>query len=173
MADQPFVGEIRMFGGNFAPSGWAMCNGQLLAISENPTLYQLIGTTFGGDGQSTFALPDLRGRSPLHRGQGPGLSNRTIGATGGTETETLTLNQIPAHSHPPVCSANPGDQTSPVGNVWAPAASGAKLYTNVAPAVALNNTALGSAGGSQPHENRPPYQAVNFIIALFGIFPVQ
>src|SRR5437868_3362158 len=116
---QPFVGEIRMFGGNFAPAGWAFCNGQLLAISENDTLFNLIGTTYGGDGQNTFALPDLRGRVPVHMGQGPGLSNYIIGQNGGVETVTVTIAQIPQHTHPAMAQSEPGNQTSPTGGLWA------------------------------------------------------
>jgi microcystin-dependent protein len=165
---QPYVGEIRMVGFNFAPAGWMTCDGQLLPIAENTTLFQLLGTTYGGDGQSTFALPDLRGRLPMHIGQGVNLSTRTIAESFGAETVTLTTNQIPNHKHPVWASAaeptaNRPDEGVPArGGAYAPAAS---------PGVAT--AALQPAGGSQPHDNMQPYVAVNFIISLFGIFPSQ
>lgn len=160
---QPYVGEIRMFAGNFAPVGWAFCNGQLLPISENETLFQLIGTTYGGDGQSTFALPDLSGRLPLHQGGGYVLAE-----TGGQETVTLTVNQMPAHSHAAQASGAAGTQTGPGGGLWA--ASGLNQF---AAGTGTNNMAngLGNTGGSQPHDNLMPYLVVSFIISLFGIFP--
>ena len=163
---QPYVGEIRMFGGNFAPAGWMFCEGQLLPISENETLFQLIGTTYGGDGQSIFALPDLRGRIPIHQGSG-----FTLAETGGAESVTLTQNQIPAHSHALVASANAAQLSAgPNGSVLAN--SGATLlYAGAAPSVAMSPSAIGAAGGSQPHENMAPYLCVSFIISLFGIFP--
>jgi microcystin-dependent protein len=164
---QPYIGEIRMFGGNFAPVGWAFCNGQLLPIAENDALFNLIGTTYGGDGQSTFALPDLRGRLPVHAGNGFDLAE-----TGGVETVTLTTQQIPAHTHPLTASANPGATPSPAGNVLAESPS-VKLFIEDVTAVNLGPTAVGSVGGSQPHTNFQPYLCVNFIIALFGIFPTQ
>jgi microcystin-dependent protein len=166
---QPFVGEIRMFGGNFAPAGWAFCDGALMSISENETLFQLIGTTYGGDGQSTFAVPDLRGRLPMHMGNGAGLSARTIGESGGVESVTLTTQQIPNHTHAPLADSNNGNQTTPQNGVWAAAA--ASRYSSSAPNLAMNNTLVGQAGGSQPHENLMPYLAVSFIISLFGVFP--
>ena len=167
----PFVGEIRMFGGNFAPAGWAFCSGQLMPISENDTLFTLIGTTYGGDGQSTFGLPDLQGRLPMHMGTGPGLTTRTIGEMGGVETVTLTVNQIPIHTHAPQSDANNGNQATPQNRVWAGAA--ASRYSSSAPNLAMNNTLGGNAGGSQPHDNLMPYLAISFIISLFGIFPTQ
>lgn len=168
---QPYVGEIRMFGGNFAPAGWEFCNGQLISISENETLFNLIGTTYGGDGQSTFGLPDLRGRLPIHMGQGPGLSPHTIGEMSGTENVTLTQNQIPSHTHTPLAnSASSSD--SPSGNVWA-AASGAAPYGAAPGPLQMNPAMIGAAGGSQPHDNLHPYLAVSFIISLFGIYPSQ
>lgn len=163
---QPYVGEIRMFAGNFAPAGWMFCEGQLLPISEFETLFNLIGTTYGGDGQSTFALPDLRGRIPLHFGNGFILSE-----TGGVETVTLTVSQIPAHSHPVL--ANSGGQT---GSITAGAllASGANLYVGpTATTATLGPQSVSSTGGSQPHNNFQPYLCVDFIISLFGIFPSQ
>lgn len=162
---QPYVGEIRMFAGNFAPAGWMFCEGQLLPISEYETLFNLVGTTYGGDGQSTFALPDLRGRVPLHFGNGFSLAE-----TGGVETVTLTVSQIPSHSHPVMASASPGGQTSPGGNV--PAASfNVTPYINDVPNGTMSANAVGSVGGSQPHNNFQPYLCVDFIISLFGIFP--
>ena len=163
---QPYVGEIRMFGGNFAPAGWMFCEGQLLPISENETLFQLIGTTYGGDGQAIFALPDLRGRIPIH--QGAGL---TLAESGGTESVTLTQNQIPAHSHALVASANAAQLSAgPNGSVLADAGA-TLLYAGAAPSVSMNPSAIGATGGSQPHENMAPYLCVSFIISLFGIFP--
>lgn len=164
---QPFVGEIRMFAGNFAPAGWMFCEGQLLPISENETLFNLIGTTYGGDGQSTFALPDLRGRLPIHQGNGFILAE-----TGGVETVTLTVQQIPAHSHPVLASLNAGSTTQPAGNVTAQNAS-VEIYRAQAPVAAMNPQAIGSTGGSQPHNNLQPYLCVDFIISLFGVFPSQ
>jgi microcystin-dependent protein len=168
---QPFVGEIRMFGGNFAPAGWAFCDGALIAISENDTLFNLIGTTYGGDGQSTFALPDLRGRLPIHMGSGAGLTTRVIGEMGGVESVTLTTQQIPIHTHAPLADSNSGNQTSPQNGIWATAS--ASRYSSSAPNLAMNNTLVGSAGGSQPHDNRMPYLTISFIISLFGVFPTQ
>jgi microcystin-dependent protein len=161
---QPYVGEIRMFAGNFAPAGWMFCEGQLLPISENETLFNLIGTTYGGDGQSTFALPDLRGRVPVHQGNGV-----TLAETGGAETITLTVQQIPAHSHPMLASNDIPTQTSPQNNMTGQAA--AKLYRAGNPTVFLNSQSMGATGGSQPHNNFQPYLCVDFIISLFGIFP--
>jgi microcystin-dependent protein len=165
----PFVGEIRMFGGNFAPAGWAFCNGALLPIDQNPTLFQLIGTTYGGDGQTTFALPDLQSRVPVH--VGPGFA---LGQSGGAETVTLTTSQIPAHGHVPQCFSNQpgGNLNSPQGGVWATSTSGG-VYANSAPATNMNPNAIGSAGGSQPHDNMIPFLVVNFILSLFGVFPSQ
>jgi microcystin-dependent protein len=163
---QPYVGEIRMFAGNFAPAGWMFCEGQLLPISENETLFQLIGTTYGGDGESTFALPDLRGRLPLHQGNGFILAE-----TGGVEELTLTVNQIPAHSHPFLCSADLGGSANAGNNVPARTAGAAFLYIADAPTVNMSAQAIGSVGGSQPHTNFQPYLCVDFIISLFGIFP--
>ena len=164
----PYIGEIRLFAGNFAPVGWAFCQGQILAISEYETLFNLIGTTYGGDGQSTFALPDLSSRVPIHAGTGGGGSF-VIGQFGGVETVTLTQSQIPAHNHVPRASLATGTQTSPAGNVWA---SSANLpFSSNAPSAAMDAAAIGNAGGSQPHDNMQPFLAINFIISLFGIFP--
>src|SRR5882724_8889790 len=166
---QPYVGEIRMFAGNFAPAGWMFCEGQLLPISENETLFNLIGTTYGGDGQSTFALPDLRGRIPLHQGNG-----FTLAETGGVETVTLTVTQIPAHSHAFLCTTNPANSNSPGNQVPAlTQASTITPYGQDNPLVSLAPSALSSVGGSQPHTNFQPYLCVNFILSLFGIFPSQ
>jgi microcystin-dependent protein len=162
---QPYVGEIRMFGGNFAPAGWMFCEGQLLPISENETLFNLIGTTYGGDGQSTFALPDLRGRLPLHQGNGFILAE-----TGGVEEVTLTVQQIPAHSHPLLGSTGNATQANPTGNVLA-SSTVLKPYAVETADAAMAATAIGPVGGSQPHTNFQPYLCVNFIISLFGLFP--
>jgi microcystin-dependent protein len=162
---QPYVGEIRMFAGNFAPAGWMFCEGQLLPISENETLFQLIGTTYGGDGESTFALPDLRGRIPIHQGNGFILAE-----TGGAEEITLTVNQIPAHSHPLLGSTSPASQNNP-GSVLLAQSATVDAYVSSPPFVPLSPAAVGSVGGSQPHNNFQPYLCVNFIISLFGIFP--
>jgi microcystin-dependent protein len=161
----PYVGEIRMFGGNFAPVGWAFCQGQLLSIDENPTLFQLIGTTYGGDGESTFALPNLASRIPVHTGQ-----NYVLGEAGGEETVTLTTQQIPAHAHALSASTGTGAQSSPAGNVLASSATVA-LYSGEAPNVSLAPQSVQATGGSQPHDNMQPFVAINFIISLFGIFP--
>jgi len=165
----PYIGEIRLFAGNFAPYNWMLCQGQLLSIAEYETLFVLIGTTYGGDGQNTFALPDLRGRVPLHAGTGVGLSTRTLGESGGQEAVTLTSNQIPSHSHVPRASDLPGALASPSGGFWA--GSSTLLYSSGAPGVAMNPTALSNAGGNLPHENRIPFVGLNFIISLFGVFP--
>ena len=162
---QPYVGEIRMFAGNFAPAGWMFCEGQLLPISENETLFQLMGTTYGGDGQSTFALPDLRGRIPLHQGNG-----FTLAETGGAEEITLTVSQIPAHSHPLLASGDTGNQASPANSLTSNS-QGAIPYREDAPTVNMNAQTVAATGGSQPHTNFQPYLCVDFIISLFGIFP--
>jgi len=166
---QPYVGEIRMFGGNFAIAGWAFCDGSLLPISENETLFQLIGTTYGGDGQATFALPDLRGRVPVHMGQGPGLSNYQLAQSGGVETVTLTQNQIPSHAHAPVAS-NTGNSDNPANSFWANSTTG-KPYSAAPPAIQMNPGTVLPTGGSQPHDNMIPYLCVTYLISLFGIFP--
>lgn len=161
---QPYVGEIRMFAGNFAPAGWMFCEGQLLPISENETLFQLIGTTYGGDGQSTFALPDLRGRLPLHQGNGFILAE-----TGGAEEITLTVNQISAHSHPMLGSTQAAAQRNAQASL--PAQALTTIYIQDVPSASMNPAAVGHTGGSQPHTNFQPYLCVDFIISLFGIFP--
>lgn len=162
---QPYVGEVRMFGGNFAPAGWMFCEGQLLPISENETLFQLIGTTYGGDGESTFALPDLRGRIPIHQGNGFLLAE-----TGGVEDVTLTFNQIPTHSHPFLGSTNTATSPQPANNVPGKSTQ-IDLFINAIPGDPLNQAATVPVGGSQPHTNFAPYLCVSFIISLFGLFP--
>jgi microcystin-dependent protein len=155
-----------MFAGNFAPVGWSFCNGALVPIDQNPTLFQLIGTTYGGDGQNNFALPNLQSRVPVH--VGPGFA---LGQSGGAETVTLTTSQISAHSHVAQCNSNAGDQAGPQNNVWAVA--GSNIYSDVAPSVTMAVTAMGSTGGSQPHDNMIPFLVINFIISQFGVFPSQ
>ncbi|HEX8084279.1 MAG TPA: tail fiber protein [Solirubrobacteraceae bacterium] len=162
---QPYVGEIRMFGGNFAPAGWMFCEGQQLPISENETLFQLIGTTYGGDGQETFNLPDLRGRIPIHQGNGFILAE-----TGGAEEITLTTQQIPVHNHAFLASTPQGTLNSPQDNVLA-AGKTVDLYREASPTTAMAAGAIGPIGGSQPHTNFQPYLCIDFIISLFGIFP--
>jgi len=164
---QPYVGEIRMFAGSFAPAGWMFCDGSLLPISENETLFNLIGTTYGGDGQSTFALPDLRGRLPIHQGNG-----FTLAETGGAEQITLTVSQITAHSHPFLASTNIATQLSPAGNVLAQSTL-AQMYIADVADTALAANSITPVGGSQPHNNFQPYLCISFIISLFGIFPSQ
>lgn len=167
---EPFVGEIRMFAGNFAPQGWAFCDGQLLAVSQNDALFSLLGTTYGGDGRTTFGLPDLRGRVPIHAGNGPGLSARPLGSKGGTEKETVTINQMAPHSHAFQGTDQLAVSPNPAGNVTAKSTT-ADAYINEAPSSALAGGAVTSTGGSQSHTNLMPYLCVHFIIALFGIYP--
>jgi microcystin-dependent protein len=164
---QPYVGEIRMFAGNFPPAGWMFCEGQLLPISENETLFNLIGTTYGGDGQSTFALPDLRGRLPIHFGNGFILAQ-----TGGAEEITLTTNQIPAHTHSFLASGSTATGSNPQNSVNDQNTT-IQMYTAGSASDNFNPGAIGSTGGSQPHTNFQPYLCVDFIISLFGIFPSQ
>jgi microcystin-dependent protein len=163
----PYVGEIRMVGFNFAPAGWMLCQGQTLPISEYDTLFNLIGTTYGGDGQSTFNLPNLASRNPFHMGQGPGTSNRIIGELGGVETVTLTTSTIPAHSHVPQANIT-GGTADPSNNLWGGFAAGD--YSAAAPDSQMA-AAIQPTGGSQPHDNMPPFLVISFIISLFGIFP--
>jgi microcystin-dependent protein len=162
---QPYVGEIRMFAGNFAPVGWMFCEGQLLPISENETLFQLIGTTYGGDGESTFALPDLRGRIPIHQGNGFILAE-----TGGAEEITLTVNQIPAHSHPLLATTTVATDINATGRVPAQTLT-FDFYQSSPPTAPMAPQSISSVGGSQPHTNFQPYLCIDFIISLFGIFP--
>jgi microcystin-dependent protein len=167
----PYVGEIRMFGGNFAPAGWMFCDGSALPISEYDTLFLLIGTTYGGDGQSTFKLPDLRGRVPIHQGTNPSTgSNFIIGEAAGVETVTLTTTQIPQHSHALAATTAIGTQANPGGNLLANS-QGPQPYIQEDPDNSLNAQALSAAGGSQPHDNLQPYLGINFIISLFGVYP--
>jgi microcystin-dependent protein len=168
----PYVGEIRMFGGNFAPAGWAFCDGQLIAISENEVLFQLLGTTYGGDGQSTFALPDLQGRIPIHVGTNANGVSFVQGQKAGAETVTLTTQQIPSHSHPALANSGGNGVTSPANNFWG-AVTASDPYSNATPDATMNAASIGFTGGNQPHDNMMPYQCVNFIISLFGIFPTQ
>lgn len=164
---EPFLAEIRIFAGNFAPRGWAFCNGQILAIAQNTALFSLLGTTYGGNGQTTFALPDLRSRVPVHAGQGPGLSSVNLGEVSGTETVTLTVNEMPTHPHTANASNGASSASRPGGGV--PASGGA--YAPSPDGAVMNPAMIGNTGGSQPHNNRQPYLGLNFIIALEGIFP--
>ena len=167
---EPFLGEIRMFGFNFPPRGWSLCNGQLLPISQNTALFSILGTTFGGDGKTTFALPNLQGNAPMHPGTGPGLTPRSLGEDGGEEAVTLTTNTIPSHNHIPLAKSGAGTQYAPSGTVWAADAAGAPFYATT-PNTAMNASIMGSVGGGLPHANLQPYLAVNFCIALQGVFP--
>jgi microcystin-dependent protein len=172
MAD-PFVAEIRIFPFNFAPTGWAFCDGQLLPLSQNTALFSLLGTTYGGNGKSNFALPDLQGRAPMHPGQGPGLSLHDLGETGGSETVTLLESEIPAHSHSLTASGAPGNSKTVAGGVLS-RATGGNVYLPPgpsAPLVSMSPNALAPAGGDQPHNNLQPYLTLSFCIALQGVFP--
>ncbi|MGA9994733.1 MAG: tail fiber protein [Pyrinomonadaceae bacterium] len=173
MAD-PFVAEIRIFPFNFAPTGWAFCNGQLLPISQNTALFSLLGTFYGGDGKSTFALPDLQGRAPLHQGQGSGLSARFLGEMGGEEFVTLLQSEMPAHNHLPNSASAGGDATTPVGNVWALASfqrGSIDLYHAAPSNGQMSIQAVTPTGGGLPHNNLPPYLVLNFCIAMQGVYP--
>src|SRR5271157_60538 len=171
----PFVAEIRIFPFNFPPTGWAFCNGQLLPISQNTALFSLLGTTYGGDGKSTFALPNLQGSAPMHPGQGPGLSLHDLGETGGSDIETLLQSEMPAHSHNANCLTNSaGDQNTPGNTLWAKTAGASRQqapvnYATAGPTAAMNPAAVSIAGGNQPHNNLSPYLFVNFVIALQGV----
>lgn len=172
---QPYVGEIRLFGGNFAPAGWNFCDGSILAISENDVLFQLIGTTYGGDGQQTFALPDLRGRVPVHQGTLAGGSSYVIGQTGGVESVTVTTAQLPSHSHP-MSATGSGQQASPQNAYFATLSSnqaGANAYDVSPTSTPLVPASILAVGGDQPHTNIQPTLFVSYIISLFGIFPSQ
>ena len=170
----PYTGEIRVFGGNFAPVGWAFCDGSLIAISQNPELFDLIGTTYGGDGTQTFALPDLRGRALIHQGQGNGLSAYNPGETGGVPLVTLTAQQLPSHTHAflgvgaSATSPNPGPSVA-----LAATPTGEPFYSTANAPATLSPQAITPAGGAQPHSNQQPYVVISYIIALFGIFPSQ
>jgi microcystin-dependent protein len=168
---EPYIGEIRMFGGTFAPAGWAFCNGQTMPISENDALFVVVGTTYGGDGQETFGLPDLQGRAPMHMGTGSDGINYIIGEKAGVESVALTTQQIPAHTHAPVANHAAGTSPSPANAVWASAGSGEQLYRTEAPNLAMEGGLVQGTGGSQPHENMGPFLVISFIISLFGVFP--
>lgn len=169
---EAFLGEIRIVGFNWAPRGWAGCDGQLMPISQNSALFSLLGTQFGGDGKTTFAIPDLRGRVPLHQGRGTGLLDRYIGEKGGAEYVTLTTSQIPPHTHAANASSQQATQRDPGNAVWAKEATGqTAVYSSQTPDTQMNAAALASVGGGQPHDNMQPYLVVNFVIALQGIFP--
>ncbi|WP_292994275.1 tail fiber protein [Nitrosomonas sp.] len=170
MAD-PFIGEITTFAGNFAPRGWALCQGQLLSIAENDVLFSLIGTTYGGDGVSTFALPDLAGRIPLHQGAGPGLSPRVIGEPGGSEAVSLSAGQMAVHHHTAVCSNTTGNSVSPVNSFWSTDPGGNTGAYSTTDGSPMAGAAIGNTGGGQPHNNLQPYLVLNYIIALEGIYP--
>ena len=169
MAD-PFVAEIRIFPFNFAPKGWAWCNGQLMPLSQNTALFSLLGTTYGGDGKSTFALPDMQGNAPMHPGQGPGLSLHDLGETGGSETVTLLQSEMPAHSHGLIASQSDGNDTSPANNLTA-TGIGVGAFAAPGPIVQLNINSTTPAGGSLPHNNMMPYLTLYFNIALQGVYP--
>jgi microcystin-dependent protein len=170
---EPYIGEVRMFAGNFAPVGWMFCEGQTLSIAENEVLFTLIGTTYGGDGESTFNLPNLSSRVPLHMGTGSSGDTYTLGQQGGTEAETLTVQQIPTHTHALMASTALGTTPNPVGSILAQAPASIQLYIEDAPAANLSAAAIQPVGGSQPHTNVQPFLCINYIISLFGIFPSQ
>ena len=172
----PFVAEIRIFTGNFAPKGWALCNGQLMSISQNTALFSLLGTTYGGNGTSNFALPNLQGCAPMQAGQGPGLSLRDLGETGGEQTVTLLQTEMAAHPHGAVGSSNPADQLPATNNAWAAGSQrGQPVYSDAGQAnrSPMSPKAVSIAGGNLPHNNLPPYLCLNFIIALQGVFPAR
>jgi microcystin-dependent protein len=168
----PYIGEIRMFAGNFNPSGWALCNGATMPISQNDTLFNLIGTTYGGDGQETFDLPDLQGRIPIHMGTGTSGTTYTIGEKAGVETVTLSTQQIPNHTHPLLASTVNATTGNPNNQVLASSGQ-VKVWSLFPPTAAMNANSITPQGGSQPHENMMPYLVINYIISLFGIFPQQ
>jgi len=174
MSDQ-FLGEIRMVGFNFAPMGWAQCNGQLLSISQNTALFSLLGTYYGGDGKSTFGLPNFQGVGPISQGNGSGLSPRVLGETGSSYSVSLQTTQIPSHNHPVNCISGGGNSTSAANNIWAAEGGreGKALYTNNSGPVNMNQLAVQLAGGNQPHNNIQPYLTVTFVIAMQGIYPTR
>lgn len=166
---QPYIGEIRMFAGNFAPNGWQFCNGQLLSIAENDALFNLIGTTYGGDGQETFALPNLQSRLPIHQGTLTGGKTYTLAEMGGAEYVTLTEAQIPAHNHAVLATSDLANSPTPEKSFLAAAPTGSKIYSTATPNSPLQNSTI--TGGNQPHSNLQPYLCVNFIISIYGIYP--
>ena len=169
---EPYIGEIRMFAGSFAPVGWALCNGALLQVSQNEALFSLLGTTYGGDGRTTFGLPDLQGRVPVHYGSGPGLTNRNIGAKGGVETVTLTVNNLPSHTHAWRASGTAGNTGGPTGKVLATSPTDNPIYVeDASSAINMSSSAIASTGGGSSKNNLMPYLTINFIIALVGIYP--
>lgn len=171
---EPFIGEIRMAGFNFAPRGWALCDGQLIAISQNSAMFSLLGTSYGGDGRTTFGLPELRGRTPVHQGAGPGLTGRSMGQRGGQQSVTLTESQIPSHSHVATMRAEsrPGNAATPEGNIIA---AGSNIFRANTPAedkvMDPNSVLVSNTGGNQAHDNMAPFQVVNFVIAMIGLYP--
>lgn len=169
----PYIGEIRLFGGNFAPVGWMFCDGSILLISENDALFNLIGTTYGGDGQTTFALPNLCGRLPIHQGQGNGLSSRVMGQLGGSESVTLIAADLPSHNHTALANAGPGNADSPAGTYWSGSATTPQYVPGDQANTNMNNAAIGTNGQNQPHDNMQPFLTVSFIISLSGIYPTQ
>lgn len=168
---EPYIGEIRMFAGNFPPNGWMFCEGQTIPISENDALFTLIGTTYGGDGQETFNLPNLASRVPIHMGTGPDGTTYQIGEMAGVESVTLTTQQTPNHTHALLGTSNPATQSGPGGNLFGISAQVEYATTGLAADTALNAAAISPVGGSQPHENCQPFLCINFIISLFGVFP--
>ena len=170
---EPFIGEIRMFGGNFAPAGWMFCDGQTLPIAENEVLFQLIGTTYGGDGEETFNLPNLQSRVPIHMGTGPDGITYQLGENAGSEQVTLNIQQIPNHTHPLTAATANGTATNPGGNFLATSTSSVQPYVEDQASLAMNANAITPVGGSQPHDNSQPFLCVSFIISLFGLFPNQ
>ena len=172
MAD-PYIGEIRMFGGNFAPVGWSFCDGSTLSIAQYDALFNLIGTTYGGDGVNNFNLPDLRGRLPIHQGQGNGLSARAIGQAAGAENVTLNQSQIPSHTHTPLANSGAGSVDNPYASYWAGSTTTPQFASGSLSNTTMSADTIGFTGGNQPHSNMQPYLAVSFIIALEGIYPTQ
>ena len=168
---EPFIAEVRIFAGNFAPRGWAFCNGQILPIAQNTALFSLIGTTYGGDGRTTTALPDMQGRAPMHPGNGPGLSSRRLGERSGTSAVTLTEAELPAHGHTHNASPAPSASLAPDNGSYAARSIGGNAYVAAAPDANLNAAAVTVSGGGQAHNNMQPFTALNFIIALVGIYP--
>ena len=172
-SQQVFMGQIKIFAGNFAPAGWVFCDGSLLPISEYEALFQVIGTTYGGDGQTTFAVPDFRGRivTGANNSTGPGLSTIQLGQLYGAETNTMTVNQMPAHNHPIACVSTAGNQNLPTGNLFANAGILDKEYANLSPNTTMRSNMVNPAGGSQPFTNMQPTTGLNYIISLYGVFP--